>query len=463
MRISRFIYAVPALTICAQAAAGNDGGRPNIIIVVADDLGWGDLGYHGSMIRTPNIDGFVRNGIEMDRFYSAPISSPTRAGLLTGRYPDRFRIRTTVVPPWRNSGLPEGEQTIADVLGRNGYANRALVGKWHLGSSRKAYYPLNRGFTHFYGFLNGMLDYFTHERDGELDWHNDWDSCYDKGYTTDLIANEAVRCISEYSAGGPYFLYVAFNAPHSPYQAPEEEIAKYIDLDEFANLDKKDREGWIYRAMVSRMDAGFGRILDAVEKSGEKDNTIILFMSDNGGVPGMEPYSTNAPLRGNKSDEWEGGLRVPAAISWPSAFEGGRKITQLTGYVDVLPTLADIVGDRSAPERPYDGISIRSVLSGEKKGINRYFYLGMGAAVGSGAKLIMSDINTRLGLEEDFKCRIDRDPSESGPSRISRRDESRLRDLIIQYDTITPYIPELPFNEGKKDYVPPKEWKVVNP
>ena len=166
-----------ALTACDTATEE----KPNIVIILADDLGYGDISLHGSRIQTPNIDRIASEGIELCRHYAAPVSSPTRAGLMTGRYPSRFGIRETVIPPWREYGLPEGEETIADVLGRNGYENRAMIGKWHLGHGRLAYYPLNRGFTHFYGCLNGALDYFTHERDGELDWHDDWDSCYDKG------------------------------------------------------------------------------------------------------------------------------------------------------------------------------------------------------------------------------------------------------------------------------------------
>lgn len=183
------------LAAALPAVAAGTGERPNILFIVADDLGWGDVGYHGSVIPTPNIDALAARGIEMNRFYTAPVSSPTRAGLMTGRYPSRFGIRKTVIPPWRDYGLDPEEQTLADMLAANGYAHRAIVGKWHLGHGRRAYYPLNRGFTHFYGCLNGALDYFTHEREGELDWHNDWESCRDEGYSTDLIADEAVRCI----------------------------------------------------------------------------------------------------------------------------------------------------------------------------------------------------------------------------------------------------------------------------
>lgn len=451
-----------ALTACGTATEE----KPNIVIILADDLGYGDISLHGSRIQTPNIDRIASEGIELCRHYAAPVSSPTRAGLMTGRYPSRFGIRETVIPPWREYGLPEGEETIADVLGRNGYENRAMIGKWHLGHGRLAYYPLNRGFTHFYGCLNGALDYFTHERDGELDWHDDWDSCYDKGYTTDLIADEAVECIREYSEDGPYFLYVAFNAPHSPYMAPEDEIAEHIPLDEFNALEKKkDRNGWTYRAMVSRMDKGIGRILDALEESGQIDNTVILFMSDNGGVPGMEPYSTNKPLRGAKFQEFEGGVRVSGAMYWEKGFmQGGRKIDEVTSFVDILPTLADIIGAEGAPKNPYDGVSIYPLLKGEAETMDRTLYLGVGAAVSRDWKMILAGRNPGLGLEKDFFVDMRSNPYEKGNDMEGHESiAEEMKPFIIQYDTITPIQKELPYGYGKKGFKAPKEWKVTKP
>lgn len=459
---------LPGIAALALASCGNtsDHRKPNIVIILADDLGYGDISMHGSRIQTPNIDRIASEGIELCRHYAAPVSSPTRAGLMTGRYPSRFGIRETVIPPWRDYGLDENEETIADVLGRNGYDNRAIIGKWHLGHGRKAYYPLNRGFTHFYGCLNGAIDYFTHERDGELDWHDDWESCYDKGYSTDLIADEAVKCIEEYSKEGPYFLYVAFNAPHSPYMAPEDEIEEHISLEEFNAIEKKkDRNGWTYRAMVSRMDKGIGRILDALEKSGQKDNTLILFMSDNGGVPGLEPYCTNKPLRGNKFQEFDGGVHVCGAISWEKGFrQGGRKIHEVTAFVDILPTIADIIGVKETPAHPYDGISIYPILKGQTDTIDRTLYLGVGAAVNRDWKMILAGRNPGLGLKQDFLVDMNADPYENGNDIKGHEDIAQeMKSFIIQYDTITPSIKELPYGYGRKGFKAPKEWKVTRP
>lgn len=455
--------ALPAVLIACDAKQ-----KPNVVIILADDFGWGDVGYHGSTIQTPNIDRLAADGIELDRHYAASVSSPTRAGLMTGRYPSRFGIRETVIPPWRDYGLPVEERTMADMLADNGYEDRAMIGKWHLGHGRQAYYPLNRGFTHFYGHLNGAIDYFTHEREGELDWHNDWDSCYDEGYSTDLLTAEAVRCIEDYSKDGPYFIYVAYNAPHSPYQAPEDEIAEHIPLEEFNALEKaKDKNGYTYRAMVTRMDKGIGKILDAIEKSGEKDNTLILFMSDNGGVPGMEPYSTNAPLRGSKFNEFDGGVRVNALISWPKRFkQGGRKVECVTSFVDILPTLADIVGDRKQPkDYPWDGNSLLPLLSGKVETMDRDIYLGVGAAVNNDHKMIIAGRNKGMDLQRDFFIDYAEEPYEAhnSPKELQDPEKQRMKEFIIQYDTITPYWKEIPFGQGKKDFVPPKEWKITKP
>jgi len=438
--------------------------KPNIIFIVADDLGWGDVSFHGSVINTPNIDRIARQGVEFDRFYTAPVSSPTRAGLMTGRYPSRFGIRKTVIPPWREYGLDENEVTIANILAENGYDNRAMIGKWHLGHGRKTYYPLNRGFTHFYGCLNGAIDYFTHHREGELDWHRNWASSYDKGYSTDLITDEAINCIEHYSKEGPYFLYIAYNAPHSPYQAPDDEIAEHISPDKFQTLNKKDRDGYTYRAMVTRMDKGIGKILKSLEEVGDLDNTIILFMSDNGGVPNFPMGSTSLPLRGNKASEWDGGVRVPAAIYWAKGFNNGRMTDQVTGFVDMLPTIADIIGVKTKPQRPYDGISIYPVLSGKEQKIERDIYLGEGVAVNSSYKLILAGHNKKMKLKEDFLAYYPDDKYEATSHIADHKAEARrLKEYIISYDTITPSIKELPYGHGSDGFVAPYEWKIAKP
>lgn len=451
------------LATALSSEAENPADRPNILFIVADDLGWGDVGYHGSAISTPNIDSLCNRGIEMNRFYTAPVSSPTRAGLLTGRYPSRFGIRKTVIPPWRNYGLDPQEETLADLLAGAGYRHRAIVGKWHLGHGRRAYYPLNRGFTHFYGCLNGALDYFTHEREGELDWHNDWDSCYDRGYTTDLIADEAVRCIGAYASEDPFFLYVAFNAPHTPYEAPEEEIAELVAPDVFATLSPAEQRGYTYQAMVTRLDKGIGRILQEVEARGLSENTLILFMSDNGGVPDFPGGASSGPLRGHKGREWDGGVRIPAVLYWKGHFLEHVCLNQVAAFVDLVPTIASLVG-AGAPPRPYDGVDLLPVLSGRSEPFDRDLYLGCGAAVCGDYKMILPDGNRSMKLASDYLVYYPEDAYEARNSIAEHPGEAeRLRAFILRYDTIRPVHPELPYGQGRNGFKAPAEWRIVEP
>ena len=433
--------------------------RPNIVIVLADDLGWGDVGFHGSEIKTPCLDALVGEGVELERFYTSPISTPTRAGLMTGRYPNRFGVRSAVIPPWREDGLDENEETMADMLARNGYKNRAIIGKWHLGHTKKVHYPMNRGFSHFYGHLNGAIDYFDLTREGELDWHNDWETCHDKGYSTELITKEAIRCIDAYEKEGPFMLYVAYNAPHTPLQAQEKDIKLYTD--KFDSLTPKEQKKVTYNAMVSCMDRGIGAIVDALKKKGIMDNTFFIFFSDNGtaGVPG----SSSGPLRGHKFDEWDGGVHAPAVLYWKKAEKQYKNLSsQVTGFVDLVPTLKDLVGDHSRPKREYDGISILPVLNGKKTCIDRDFYLGHGAVVNKDYKLIRKGMKPGLDLKQDFLVDYKTDPYEKkNASAGNEKIVKALYEVALKYDTITPCVPEVPYGKGRDGFKAPKEWKVV--
>lgn len=432
--------------------------KPNIVIILADDLGWGDVGFHGSDIKTPCLDNLVNEGVELTRFYTAPISSPTRAGLLTGRYPNRFGFRTAVIPPWREDGLDINEETIADLLELNGYRNRAIIGKWHLGHTYVEHYPLSRGFNHFYGHLNGAIDYFTHEREGELDWHNDWESCYDTGYSTELITAETVKCIKEYKEDGPFFIYVAYNAPHTPLMAKKEDIELYCD--DYERLSSAEQKKVTYKAMVSCMDRGVGEIVNALKKQGLMDNTLLLFFSDNGAAKGASGASSGK-LRGAKFSEWDGGVRAPAILCWKDAEKYYNNISeQLTGFVDVVPTIKDIVNDNRIPARKYDGISMLPVLSGKQDFITRDLYLGCGAIVSQDFKLIKKEFS-HLKIDQDYLVNYKYDPYEKKnaagefPSEVER-----LSKVALRYDTITPCIPEVAYGKAPKGFKAPKEWNI---
>ena len=231
---------------------------PNIVILLADDLGWKDVGWHGSEIPTPNLDRLANAGAQLDYFYVQPVCSPTRAALMTGRYPIRHGLQVGVIRPWAQHGLPLEELTLAQGLKDAGYAT-AIVGKWHLGHFREEYLPTRRGFDHQYGHYNGAIDYFDHTRDGGFDWHRDDQVCRDKGYSTHLLADEAVRIVQQHAGRKPFFLYVPFNAVHSPHQVPR----KY--LEGFDHL-KGDRRS--YAGMLTAMDEAIGRIIDAIDEAG---------------------------------------------------------------------------------------------------------------------------------------------------------------------------------------------------
>ena len=249
--------------------------RPNVVIIVADDMGFADVGFNGCTdIKTPNLDRLAASGVRLDQFYVQPVCSPTRAALMTGRYPMRHGLQVGVVRPWAQYGLPLEERTLAQALKDAGYET-AITGKWHLGHFQPEYLPTRRGFDHQYGHYNGQIEYFEHTREGGFDWHRNDKVNRDEGYSTHLIAAEAVKRIAERDAKKPLFLYVPFNAVHGPHQVPEKYKEPYAAL-------KEPRR--TYAGMMAAMDEAIGQILDALEANKMRENTLVLFTSDNGGA-----------------------------------------------------------------------------------------------------------------------------------------------------------------------------------
>lgn len=329
--------------------------RPNIVLVVADDLGWNQVGFNGGFVKTPNLDRIARGGVTLDRFYVSPMCSPTRAGLLTGRYPIRFGMARSVVRPWMKSGLPPAERTLPEALGEAGYSQRGAFGKWHLGHLDPKWHPLSQGFTRYKGCYNGAADYFTRQRDGEADWHDDWEPVKEEGYTTDLIADAAAAFVRRHAAGAkagraPFFCYVAFTSPHEPLQVPRQYLEPYASLDDTPG-DGKPSAKQKSAAMTACMDDGIGRILKAVEETGVARETLVWFLSDNGGLRSVA--NSNDPLREGKLTVYEGGVRVPSVVWWPGVIEGGRKADTPISFVDVVPTVLHLAGSRSpSPDPP---------------------------------------------------------------------------------------------------------------
>mgnify|MGYP006412321349 FL=1 len=314
--------------------------HPNVVFILADDMGFGDVGYNGSEIATPNLDQMAQAGMKLDRNYVYPICSPTRAALLTGQNPLHHGVDG---PMADDTGLPLDLKIMPQYFKDLGYQTH-MIGKWHLGIGNTDYWPRSRGFDTHYGFLGGWVDFYTHVYSGGLDWQREGRSLREEGHTTDLLTEEAIKIIQSKDSDNPFFLYLTYNAPHSPLQ----NIPTQTGLNE--GLEAGHR--FVYGEMVTQLDDGIGRVVDALEAGGILDNTIVVFSSDNGGSLGLG--ANNGDLRGGKGGAYEGGMRVPGLISWPSHIEAGRVLEQPIAVHDWLPTLLDAVGgDSSQVDRPY--------------------------------------------------------------------------------------------------------------
>lgn len=343
------VLSLSLLTCAAQAAP-----RPNILVIVGDDMGYADVGFHGVKdIPTPNLDALAASGVKFTSGYvSGPYCSPTRAGLLTGRYQTRFGHEFN--SGGAGGGLPITETTLADHLKTAGYTTGA-IGKWHLGASQ-AMHPLKRGFDEFFGFLGGAHSYF--DAGGIL---RGTEQVKELDYTTDAFGREACAFIAKHK-GQPWFLYLAFNAVHTPMHATDDRLAK------FPNIADKQRR--TYDAMMLAMDEAIGKVRAKLTETGQADNTLVTFMSDNGG-PTMVGVtvngSRNAPLRGSKRTTLEGGVRVPFVISWPGHVKPGvfeKPAIQL----DLHATALAAAGVDAKPEWKLEGVNLLPYLSGEKSG-----------------------------------------------------------------------------------------------
>lgn len=341
--------------------------RPNIVLILADDLGYGDLGVTGSrQIPTPHIDSVAAEGIRCTNAYVASaVCAPSRAGLMTGRHPVAFGFRDNLAPVQpghdpESVGLPLGETTVAERLKKLGYAT-GIIGKWHLGELPK-FSPLHRGFDEFWGYAGGAHDYFRAEPDGEKSMAGPILCNYRKPeplkYLTDDQGNECVDFIRRHK-GRPFFLYASFAAPHSPMQATEE------DLDRFASI--KDKLRRTYCAMVYRLDLNVGRILAELRAQGIDRDTLVVFLSDNGGpsAAGLGNGSVNAPFRGGKTTVLEGGIRVPMLMRWPAGLPSGRTVDAMVSSLDLLPTFITAAGGSMDPSWKLAGVNLLPLLTGK--------------------------------------------------------------------------------------------------
>lgn len=370
MQFSRSLawwMAVALLALAPPAAAQQrklDAPRPHIVYIVADDLGRKDVGYHGSDIKTPTIDKLAQEGARLEQFYVQPMCTPTRAALMTGRYPLRYGLQTLVIPSSMRYGLATDEWLLPQAMKETGYKT-VMVGKWHLGHADRKYWPRQRGFDYFYGAVLGEIDYFKHSAHGVRDWYRNNELVKEEGYVTQLWGKDAVARIMEHDPKTPLFLYLAFTAPHTPFQAPQEYLDRYKLI--------ADSTRRAYAAMIAVMDDEIGKVVAALEKKKMRDNTLIVFMGDNGGttlaalagegdVSKLKLPADNGPYRGGKGMLYEGGTRVPALANWPGRIRPGE-VKEVMHVVDMFPTLAGLAGANANKGKPLDGLNVWASIS----------------------------------------------------------------------------------------------------
>lgn len=345
---SWMIVLVVAGGVFVDSVTGRDvGDQPNIVLMMSDDQGYGDLRIHENLkVDTPHIDRLGRDGARLDRFYVSPVCAPTRASLLTGRYHLRTHVTSTSLG---FEVMRSDEVTLAEVLKANGYATGAF-GKWHNGH-HPPNHPNGQGFDEFVGVCQGHWNnYFNLEMEKNGEFYPT------SGFVTDVITDEAIEFI-EAEKDGPFFCYVPYNTPHSPFQLPDEYFDKYTAR----GLD--DRLASVY-GMVEALDDSVGRILGKLDELGLADNTIVIYLSDNGPNSAKSAPRFNAYMKGTKGSVHEGGVRVPFFIKWPGVIESGQIITKIAGHIDVLPTLVELTGSRMIKTKKLDGVSLAGLLNG---------------------------------------------------------------------------------------------------
>jgi arylsulfatase A-like enzyme len=357
-----------------KAAEQSISSRPHVVIFMSDDMGWNDVGYHGSLIHTPNIDQLAKEGLELDRFYVHSTCTPTRTALMTGRSPIRIGLLHGKLA---GGVVPVDEHFLPQSFQSAGYQT-FMVGKWHLGNKRDAFLPNKRGFDQFYGFSGGSINYYTHlDNKGTLDWQRNGERLKEEGYSTDLFATEAVTLLKNRDKSRPVFLYMPFNAPHvtpdgGP-QAPAELVEKYQKIG-FGGKSARP-------AAIESMDQAIGKVLKILDEEGMTQDTLVMFFCDNGpGGGGSEKRGQSRSatqiaegtlhLRGGKGSLLEGGIRVPAVIRWPAVIKPGGKSQQLFSAQDILPTLTAAVGIEVGNKKPLDGVDVWSAIK-EGKIISR--------------------------------------------------------------------------------------------
>jgi len=388
------------LLIALQQVSTAAGTRPNVIVILADDLGYGDASLFDGWVKTPQIDRMASEGLTFTDFHTnSSVCSPTRAAFLTGRYQQRVGIIDVIASHLDTPGLETTELTIPRLMKQNGYRT-ALFGKWHLGGEPR-HNPIHHGFDEFVGYLNGAADYHNHK-----DWYNGLERRNIKGYTTHLITDHAVRFIQE-NKSRPFFLYVAHEAVHLPFQTPadtmENRSRKKLTREEMWD-PKRIRPK--YKIMLEEMDKGIGQIFDTVKRAGLAENTFIFFFSDNGAIGSG---GSNKPFRGGKFSHYEGGHRVPAIAWWPGKIAAGTTTDATTMAMDLFPTIMDFASIAVPTNRKLDGTSMADLIQNQTDFPDRQLFWGYEPKLGTAMrdrnwKMIVSAKKYELyNLDNDIK------------------------------------------------------------
>ena len=360
--------AAPSITAGQEATAQ----RPNVVLIMTDDVGYGDIGVYGAPdVKTPNIDRLARAGVRLTDFYAnGATCTPTRTGLITGRYQQRLGLEAPLGAGAndRERGLPAMGRSLPLLLGKNGYAT-ALVGKWHLGW-KSEFSPGAHGFDYFFGFKAGLTDYYRHTGiDGLSDLYENERPVKVDGYMTDLITERSVEFIRQ-NARRPFFIDVAYNAAHWPYQVPGKPSTARDNGRHLGPFDDSTSTRAEYIAMLEHADAGVGRILHALDSLGLRQNTIVIFTNDNGG----EWLSRNAPLFHHKGSVWEGGIRVPAILRWPGRIPAGKVSDQVGITMDLTLSILSATGTPIPPDAAFEGVNLLPILEGRSPKMERTLF-----------------------------------------------------------------------------------------
>ena len=404
--------------------------RPNIVFIMADDLGFADLSCYGRPdYKTPNIDRLATQGVRFTQAYAnSAVCTATRVALITGRYQYRLPVglEEPLASPARNIGLPPSHPTLPSLLRKAGYGT-TLIGKWHLGWLPD-YGPLQSGYDHFYGFRGGKLDYFTHKAEAASTNTDDlWDQdtlVHNHGYLTDLLGERAIAAIGDYAKSRqPFLISLHFNAPHWPWEGPDDEAESQRVTGYLADYDGGDQA--TYGRMVMAMDKQVGRVLEALKKNGLADNTIVVFTSDNGG----ERFADVWPFSGSKMELLEGGLRIPAIARWPGHIKPGTTTDQVAISMDWVATLLEAAGTSADPKYPLDGISLLPYLTANAAPVPRKLYWRYHA----NAQEAMRDGDMKyLHIREnDFLFNVVRDPLER--ANLKDRQATLYHHMLADY------------------------------